>query len=96
MLVGRLSSRWSSPGLTPFLGRLASLGIFAPHQREDVWPLRLAYNMPHTRRIFSGIGFRAWNLLGPKAETLPLSHRGPANGEREEVLYEYSILSLYD
>ncbi|GBM22947.1 hypothetical protein AVEN_172300-1 [Araneus ventricosus] len=36
----------------------------------------LACNRPHTRRIFSGIGFRTWNPPGPKAETLPLGHRG--------------------
>ncbi|GBO29870.1 hypothetical protein AVEN_137028-1 [Araneus ventricosus] len=27
-------------------------------------------------RIFSGIGFRTWNPPAPKAETLPLGHRG--------------------
>ncbi|GBM42379.1 hypothetical protein AVEN_130262-1 [Araneus ventricosus] len=32
----------------------------------------LTCNRPHTRRIFSGIGFRTWNPPGPKAETLPL------------------------
>ncbi|GBN06201.1 hypothetical protein AVEN_209029-1 [Araneus ventricosus] len=26
----------------------------------------LAYNRPHTRRIFSGIGFRAWSPPAPK------------------------------
>ncbi|GBL76111.1 hypothetical protein AVEN_234407-1 [Araneus ventricosus] len=36
----------------------------------------LAYNKPHTRRIFSGIGFRTWNPPAPKAEILPLGHRG--------------------
>ncbi|GBN27063.1 hypothetical protein AVEN_253971-1 [Araneus ventricosus] len=33
----------------------------------------LTCNRPHTRRIFSGIGFRAWNPPAPK----PLGHRGP-------------------
>ncbi|GBL73672.1 hypothetical protein AVEN_230670-1 [Araneus ventricosus] len=33
----------------------------------------LACNRPHTRRIFSGIGFRTCN---PPVETLPLGHRG--------------------
>ncbi|GBN59348.1 hypothetical protein AVEN_101239-1 [Araneus ventricosus] len=33
----------------------------------------LACNRPHTRRIFSGIGFRP---SGPEVETLPLGHRG--------------------
>ncbi|GBM63961.1 hypothetical protein AVEN_17547-1 [Araneus ventricosus] len=37
----------------------------------------LACNRPHTRRIFNGIGSRAWSPSGPKAETLPLGHRGP-------------------
>ncbi|GBM36935.1 hypothetical protein AVEN_132193-1 [Araneus ventricosus] len=30
---------------------------------------------PHTRRIFSGIGFRTWNP--PVTVTLPLGHRDP-------------------
>ncbi|GBN77198.1 hypothetical protein AVEN_220542-1 [Araneus ventricosus] len=38
----------------------------------------LAGNWPHTRRIFRGIGFRA-GALGPKAENLPLGHRGPGS-----------------
>ncbi|GBM12090.1 hypothetical protein AVEN_245486-1 [Araneus ventricosus] len=36
----------------------------------------LACNRPHTRRIFSGIGFRTWSHPAPKAGTLPLGHRG--------------------
>ncbi|GBL64887.1 hypothetical protein AVEN_183670-1 [Araneus ventricosus] len=36
MLVERLSPRWSSTGLTPFLGRPGSVGIFARHQGEKV------------------------------------------------------------
>ncbi|GBN73747.1 hypothetical protein AVEN_212365-1 [Araneus ventricosus] len=38
----------------------ASVGIFAPHRREDVWhpTYVLARNKPNTRRIFGGIGFR--------------------------------------
>ncbi|GBO16696.1 hypothetical protein AVEN_210478-1 [Araneus ventricosus] len=35
----------------------------------------LACNRPHTRRIFSGPS-------GPKAETLPLGHRGPPRSDR--------------
>ncbi|GBN07219.1 hypothetical protein AVEN_4328-1 [Araneus ventricosus] len=33
----------------------------------------LSCNRPHTQRIFNGIGSRT---LRPKAETLPLDHRG--------------------
>ncbi|GBM51990.1 hypothetical protein AVEN_32113-1 [Araneus ventricosus] len=36
MLVGQLSPHWSSTGLTPFLGRRASVGIFAPHETRFV------------------------------------------------------------
>ncbi|GBM24737.1 hypothetical protein AVEN_141811-1 [Araneus ventricosus] len=39
-----------------------------PHQRRDVWPLRMIWRAtgPHTWRIFSGIGFRAWSPPTPK------------------------------
>ncbi|GBL77463.1 hypothetical protein AVEN_41851-1 [Araneus ventricosus] len=39
-----------------------------PHQREDVLDTTydLACSRPHTRRIFSGIGFRTWNPPAPK------------------------------
>ncbi|GBM37442.1 hypothetical protein AVEN_221578-1 [Araneus ventricosus] len=59
MLVGRPSHRWSSSGLTPFLGRPGQCEYFCSHQREDVWPptYDLTCNRPDTRQIFSGIGF---------------------------------------
>ncbi|GBO17154.1 hypothetical protein AVEN_197678-1 [Araneus ventricosus] len=38
----------------------------------------LACNRPHTRRIFSGIGFRTYDPLVPRSKTLPLGHRGRA------------------
>ncbi|GBO12544.1 hypothetical protein AVEN_131854-1 [Araneus ventricosus] len=41
----------------------------------------LACNRPHTRRIFSGIGFRP---CGPEVETLPLGHRGHWNVRRKK------------
>ncbi|GBM86070.1 hypothetical protein AVEN_3896-1 [Araneus ventricosus] len=59
----------------PICGR-ASVGIFAPHQREDVWPPTYG-NRPNTRRIFSGIGF--------EAGTLPLDQRGPRIRWKERV-----------
>ncbi|GBO28048.1 hypothetical protein AVEN_25587-1 [Araneus ventricosus] len=64
MLVERLSPRWSSPGLTPFLGRPGQCGYFyaTPTGGRLATTYDLARNRPHTRRIFSGIGFRAWNL----------------------------------
>ncbi|GBO03074.1 hypothetical protein AVEN_255494-1 [Araneus ventricosus] len=51
------------PALHPFWVGRASVGIFAPHQRKDLSPptYDLPLNMPNTRRIFSGIGFRTWN-----------------------------------
>ncbi|GBL71520.1 hypothetical protein AVEN_248987-1 [Araneus ventricosus] len=56
------------PDLHPFWVGRASVGIFAPHQRQEVWPptYDLACNMPHTRWIFRGIGFRTWNPPAPK------------------------------
>ncbi|GBO28815.1 hypothetical protein AVEN_24436-1 [Araneus ventricosus] len=63
--------------LHPSRGGWASVGIVAPHQREDVWSsptYDLTCNRPNTRRIFSGIGFGT--LPVPKAEILPLGHCG--------------------
>ncbi|GBO46417.1 hypothetical protein AVEN_164343-1, partial [Araneus ventricosus] len=77
MLVERLSPRWSSNGLTPFLGRPGQCEYFCA--TPTVGRLATAYDLacsrPHTRRIFRGIGFRAWNPPGPNAEALPLGHR---------------------
>ncbi|GBL62549.1 hypothetical protein AVEN_8142-1, partial [Araneus ventricosus] len=39
----------------------------------------LARNRPHTRRIFSGIGFRTWN-----PPILPLGHRGLGRSRKGE------------
>ncbi|GBM87328.1 hypothetical protein AVEN_53506-1 [Araneus ventricosus] len=36
-----------------------------------------AHHYSHTRRFFSGIGFGTWSPPTPKAEILPLDHRGP-------------------
>ncbi|GBM04204.1 hypothetical protein AVEN_41024-1 [Araneus ventricosus] len=36
----------------------------------------LACNRPHTRRIFSGIGFRACDPPVPRSRTLPIGHPG--------------------
>ncbi|GBM05225.1 hypothetical protein AVEN_181614-1 [Araneus ventricosus] len=57
--------------LHPFWVGRASVGIFAPHQREDVWPSTydLACNRPNTRRIFSGIRFRAWSPPAPRSRS---------------------------
>ncbi|GBM41687.1 hypothetical protein AVEN_46955-1 [Araneus ventricosus] len=47
----------------------------------------LACNRPHTRRIFSGIGFRTWNPPASK----PLGHRGPQNGLHRNVFVDLSF-----
>ncbi|GBM17210.1 hypothetical protein AVEN_6702-1 [Araneus ventricosus] len=53
----------------------------------------LACNRPHTRRIFSGIGFRTCDPPAHEVETLPLGHRGLfVFGNHAEVLPEYSSL----
>ncbi|GBN99695.1 hypothetical protein AVEN_194701-1 [Araneus ventricosus] len=56
MLVERLSPRWSSIGLTPFLGRLGQCGYFyaTPTAGRLTTTYDLTCNKPHTRRIFSG------------------------------------------
>ncbi|GBM52154.1 hypothetical protein AVEN_265627-1 [Araneus ventricosus] len=78
MLVERLSPRWSSTGLTPFLGRPGQCGYFyaTPTGGRLATTFDLACNRPHTRWIFSGIGFSNLEPSGPKAETLSLGHRG--------------------
>ncbi|GBM17994.1 hypothetical protein AVEN_238391-1 [Araneus ventricosus] len=74
-MLMRLSPRWSSTGLTPFLGRPGQCGYFyaPPTGVRLTTTYDLVCNRPHTWRIFSGIGSRTWNLepSGPKAETLP-------------------------
>ncbi|GBM26459.1 hypothetical protein AVEN_217330-1, partial [Araneus ventricosus] len=53
----------------------------------------LTCNRPHTRRIFSGIGSSNLEPSGPKAETLPLGHRGPV-AHRQEVVKRQIYLNL--
>ncbi|GBM53948.1 hypothetical protein AVEN_79920-1 [Araneus ventricosus] len=68
MQVERLSPRWSSTGLTPFLGRPGQCGYFyaTPTEGRLATMYDLTCNRPHTRRIFSGIGFRTWNPPAPR------------------------------
>ncbi|GBM29475.1 hypothetical protein AVEN_255856-1 [Araneus ventricosus] len=68
MLVERLSPRWSSTGLTPFLGRPGQCGYFYATPTGGCLDTTndLACNRSHTRRIFSGIGFRTWNPPAPR------------------------------
>ncbi|GBM40258.1 hypothetical protein AVEN_201152-1 [Araneus ventricosus] len=75
MLVGRISPRWSSTGLTPFLGRPCQCGYFCttPAGGRLAPTYDLSCNRPNTRRIFGGIGFRTWNTpaLNPDLTTRP-------------------------
>ncbi|GBO25576.1 hypothetical protein AVEN_35227-1 [Araneus ventricosus] len=86
----RLSPRWSSTGLVPFLGRPGQCECFyaTPTGGRLATMYDLACNGPHTRRIFSGIGFRAWS---PSDETLPLGHRGLHSSEGKKLLTEIVI-----
>ncbi|GBM25524.1 hypothetical protein AVEN_23225-1 [Araneus ventricosus] len=62
--------RWSSTGLAPFLGGPGQCrySYSTPTGVRLVTTTDLTRNRPHTRRSFSGIGFRTWNLsaLKPK------------------------------
>ncbi|GBM01120.1 hypothetical protein AVEN_96123-1 [Araneus ventricosus] len=57
----------------------------------------LACNRPHTRRIFSGIGFRTCDPPVPRL-TLPLGHRGslynPSNSGKCAVLFVPNKISI--
>ncbi|GBL72278.1 Proclotting enzyme [Araneus ventricosus] len=60
---------------TPELHLLYKLPYITSGRTSD--PLRMIYRAtaPHSRRIFSGIGFRTRKPFRPEAETLPLDHR---------------------
>ncbi|GBM32743.1 hypothetical protein AVEN_83716-1 [Araneus ventricosus] len=75
MLVERLSPRWSSTGLTPFLGRPGQCGYFCatPTGERLATAYDLACNGSHTRRIFSGIGFGACGSPFPGSEPYHLA-----------------------
>ncbi|GBL87529.1 hypothetical protein AVEN_165146-1 [Araneus ventricosus] len=61
--VERLSPRWSSTGLTPFLGRPGQCVYFyaTPTGRRSPTTYDLACERPHAQWIFIGIRFRTWN-----------------------------------
>ncbi|GBO22791.1 hypothetical protein AVEN_179082-1 [Araneus ventricosus] len=65
-------------GLAPFLGRPGQSGYFyaTPTGERLATTDDLACNRPHTRRICSEIGFRAWNPPALKPRPLPPGHRG--------------------
>ncbi|GBL72727.1 hypothetical protein AVEN_145677-1 [Araneus ventricosus] len=42
-------------------------------------------NRPHTRRIFSEIRFRTWNLPPPEADTSPLGNHSPYTVTEKEL-----------
>ncbi|GBM19938.1 hypothetical protein AVEN_164886-1 [Araneus ventricosus] len=56
------------PALHPFWVGRASVGIFyaTPTGGRLATTYDLTCHRPNTRRIFSGIGFRAWNPPAPK------------------------------
>ncbi|GBO20174.1 hypothetical protein AVEN_268789-1 [Araneus ventricosus] len=47
----------------------------------------LTYNKPTTRQIFSGIGFRTWNL----DDTLPLGHRILLEFRNQKCFYQVTV-----
>ncbi|GBM10041.1 hypothetical protein AVEN_24022-1 [Araneus ventricosus] len=57
-----------------------SLGIYL----NQILLTSILIDRPHTRRIFSGIGFSNLEPSGPKAETLPLGHRGLLQHEGDQ------------
>ncbi|GBM62908.1 hypothetical protein AVEN_11364-1 [Araneus ventricosus] len=92
MLVELLSPRWSCTGLTPFLGRPGQCGYFyaTPSGGRLNSTYDLTCNRPHTRRIFSGIGFRTLHLPSPKPrpQTIrPLLPSGPEDSRFETRLH---------
>ncbi|GBN02609.1 hypothetical protein AVEN_93172-1 [Araneus ventricosus] len=68
MLVERLSPHWFSTGLAPLLDRQGQCGYFytTPTGGRLATTYDLACSRSHTRRIFSGIGFRTRNPPAPK------------------------------
>ncbi|GBM47242.1 hypothetical protein AVEN_133537-1 [Araneus ventricosus] len=50
----------------------------APHQREDVWPPYVGFNVQQAPYTTALQWNRVWNLdpSGTEADTLPLGHRG--------------------
>ncbi|GBM01607.1 hypothetical protein AVEN_60023-1 [Araneus ventricosus] len=63
-LVERLSPRLSSTGLAPFLGGPGQCGFFCATTTGG--RLATTYDLvcsgPHARRVFGGVGSRAWSL----------------------------------
>ncbi|GBN03466.1 hypothetical protein AVEN_141153-1 [Araneus ventricosus] len=77
-LVGRLSPRSSSPGLTSFLSRPGSVWVFLHHTSGRAFG-RDGFNV-HQARLHGGSsvesGFKPVTLR-PEVETIPPGHRGP-------------------
>ncbi|GBN35831.1 hypothetical protein AVEN_33760-1 [Araneus ventricosus] len=68
MLVEGLAPHWFSTGLAPLLGSRGQCGCFyaTPTGGRLATAYDLACSRSHTRRIFSGIGFRTRNPPAPK------------------------------
>ncbi|GBM03980.1 hypothetical protein AVEN_99181-1 [Araneus ventricosus] len=67
-----------------------------PHQREDVWPLRMIQRAAGP--IHDGSSVESGSNLdpsGPKAETLPLDHRDPTGREKKIMLFPEAVYFRY-
>ncbi|GBN23273.1 hypothetical protein AVEN_35958-1 [Araneus ventricosus] len=86
MLVERPSPRWSSTGLTPFLGRPGQCGYLyaTPTAERLATTYDLTCNKPHTRRIFSGSRFRTLRPQSRDLTTRP--PRLPTYFQRKEKM----------
>ncbi|GBM11562.1 hypothetical protein AVEN_245893-1 [Araneus ventricosus] len=65
MLVGRLSPRWSSPGLAPFLGRPGQCGYFCTTPAEGRLTLYVRFSVQkgqYTTDLQWESGFKPGNL----------------------------------
>ncbi|GBM73515.1 hypothetical protein AVEN_103945-1 [Araneus ventricosus] len=93
MLVERISPRWSSTGLTPFLGRRGQCGYFyaTPTGGRLATTYDLAYNRPHTRQIFGGIGFRS-GTLRPQSRDLTTRPPRPLDVEGSDRFCPMDVL----
>ncbi|GBO24069.1 hypothetical protein AVEN_117670-1 [Araneus ventricosus] len=78
MLVERLSLRWSSTGLTPFLGRPGQLWVFLHYTNGRTFDHYIRFNVQQASYTADLQWSQVSNMKpsGPKAETLPLGHRG--------------------
>ncbi|GBL88405.1 hypothetical protein AVEN_103052-1 [Araneus ventricosus] len=98
MLVGRLSLRWSSTGLTSVLGRPGQCGYFdTTPVGGHLTPTDLTCTGPTYTAVLRWNGFRTWNPTAPRSKPYYQATLSKWRNERADIYFgnnDYKTLQV--